>query len=55
MKKVGCYDVPYENGKINKPLAVFEDKTINYNMFFDDYHSDKLSNVVNSMNQNIYH
>ena len=49
-EKIGDYDGLYATVTINEPSAVFEDKTIDYNMSLDDYHSDKLSNVIKAMN-----
>ena len=54
-EKIGDYDGLYATVTINEPSAVFEDKTIDYKMFLDDYHSDKLSNVVKEMTNGIVH
>ena len=50
MKKIGGGDGPYETVTINEPSAVFENKIIDYNMFLDNYHSNKLSNVLKATN-----
>ena len=50
VKKTGGDDGPYATVTINEPSAVFEDKKIDYNMFLDYYHSDKLYNVVQEIN-----
>ena len=41
VKQIGGDYGTYTTVTINEPSAVFEDKTINYNMFLDYYHSDK--------------
>ena len=43
-------DGPYSNVTLNKPLAIFEDKSIEYERFNKDIKSDKLCNVVRAMN-----
>ena len=53
VKQIGGDDGTYATVTINEPSAVFEDKKIDYNMFLDDYHSDKLSNAVKSTNKKI--
>ena len=46
VKQIGGDDGTYATVTINEPSAVFEDKKIDYNMFLDDYHSNKLSNGI---------
>ena len=42
--------VPYEHISIDTPLSIFIDKTIDAEKFHDDFNSQKLSRVVEAMN-----